>query len=132
MHVRRLTQIHEYAVASSHKMRNGTKLVAKHQGIHLFMTPKGLSGRQKDEAILNILKEHVVKRAHLMPEGLFDDIFMPRQKGSTFPVELTNLTRQVKELIYGAIDPDPPAWDTPVFYYTALAPSPELQRVASQ
>ena len=115
-HVHRFTKVHEYAVASSYRMDNGVKLVTKHQGIQLFMSPKGLSGRQKDDAILSILKEQLVRRVHLIPEGLFDDIFMPRQRGSTFPTELTNLTRQVKELITGDVESEPPAWENPEEY----------------
>ena len=126
-HVHRFTQIHEYAAASSYRMNNGAKLAAKHQSVHLFMTPKGLSGRQKDEAILNILKEHIVKRVNLIPEGIFDDIFTPRQKGSTFPAELTNLTRQIKELVTGGTDPEPPVWDTPVEHKCVLVTNEMLK-----
>ena len=88
----------------------------KQQDVYLFKSPERLSGRQKEEATLNISKKQIVKKISLSPEGLFDDIFMPKQRGSTFPVELTNLTRQIKELINGATDPDPPVWKNPEEY----------------
>ena len=75
-----------------------------------------LHGSQKEEAVLSILKEQIVRKINLLPEPLFDDIFMPRKRGFTFPMELAGLARGVKELALGKPDSDPVLWTNPEEY----------------